>query len=232
MMTAGTGGFSGSAAAKGPVAGFDPVMKMRGKLKKIKAQKSSCCEETDRVNPQGPSRLFQYKINVPEVGETIVFANSPAELRMKLRLAIMPKYRSGINIERIMPGGAAKFFMDKRMKHMKNVKEESELKKANINYKTTKSGGKTTHHVNKNDEADAQAAMKNDPKYILGKTRVKPVKEAAGDAQMKNQMNQQKIQNMKKKVMLKKQELQKQLQLKTQQLKKQARTGVEQDATR
>ena len=74
--------------------------------------------------------------------------------------------------------------------------------------------------------------MKNDPKYILGKTRVKPVKEAAGDQQMKNQMNQQKIQNMKKKVMLKKQELQKQLQLKTQQLKKQARTGVEQDATR
>ena len=59
----------------------------------------------------------------------------------------------------------------------KKIKEESELKKANINYKTTKKGGKTTHHVNKNDEADAQKAMKNDPKYILGKTRVKPVKE-------------------------------------------------------
>ena len=29
MMTAGTGGFSGSAAAKGPNAGFDPVMKWR-----------------------------------------------------------------------------------------------------------------------------------------------------------------------------------------------------------
>ena len=27
MMTTGTGGFSGSANAKGPVAGFDPVMK-------------------------------------------------------------------------------------------------------------------------------------------------------------------------------------------------------------
>jgi hypothetical protein len=83
-----------------------------------------------------------------------------------------------------MPGAAAKFFMDKRMKHMKNVKEETEIS------------------------------------------------ESAGDQQMKSQMNQQKIQNMKKKVMLKKQELQKQLQLKTQQLKKQARTGVEQDATR
>ena len=58
------------------------------------------------------------------------------------------------------------------------VKEAAKLKKANINYKTTKKDGKTTYHVNKNDEADAQKAMKNDPKYILGKTRVKPVKEA------------------------------------------------------
>ena len=176
-MSAGTGGFSSSANAKGPVAGFDPVIKFRGKIKKKKkaVKESTTCPR----DSQRPSRLFQYKINVPEVGETIVYANSPAELRMKLRMAIMPKYRSGINIERIMPGGAAKFFMDKRMKHMKNIQTES-----------------------------------------------------ANDQQMKNQMNQQKIQNMKKKVMLKKQELQKQLQLKTQQLKKQARTGVEQDATR
>ena len=58
MMTAGTGGFSGSAAAKGPVAGYDPVLKMRGKLKKIK---KNVKEETDRVNPKGPSRLFQYR---------------------------------------------------------------------------------------------------------------------------------------------------------------------------
>ena len=175
-MSAGTGGFSSSANAKGPVAGFDPVIKFRGKIKKKKkaVKESTTCPR----DSQRPSKLFQYKVNIPEVGETAVYANSPAELRMKMRMLIMPKYRSGINIERIMPGASAKFFMDKRMKHMKNVSE------------------------------------------------------SAGDQQMKNQMNQQKIQNMKKKVMLKKQELQKQLQLKTQQLKKQARTGVEQDATR
>ena len=174
MMTAGTGGFSNSPAATGPNAGFDPVMKFRKKIKKKKAVKESTTCPRDS---QRPSRLFQYKVNVPEVGETIVYANSPAELRMKLRMAIMPKYRSGINIERIMPGNAGKFFMDKRMKHMRNVSE-------------------------------------------------------AQDTPIKNQMNQQKIQNMKKKVMLKKQELQKQLQLKTQQLKKKARVGAELDATR
>jgi hypothetical protein len=32
-MSAGTGGFSGSADPKGPVAGFDPVMKLDGRSK-------------------------------------------------------------------------------------------------------------------------------------------------------------------------------------------------------
>ncbi len=36
VMTAGTGGFSGDAAAKGPNAGYDPVMKFRGKLKRVR----------------------------------------------------------------------------------------------------------------------------------------------------------------------------------------------------
>ena len=36
MMTAGTGGFSGSAAATGPNAGYDPVMKFKKKVQKRK----------------------------------------------------------------------------------------------------------------------------------------------------------------------------------------------------
>ena len=85
-------------------------------------------------------------------------------------------------------------FVDKALKKLKDqtpvkkVTEAKELKKAKINYKTTKKGGKTTYHVNKNDESDAQKAMKNDPKYILGKTRVKPVKEGFWD-KIKNDLN-------------------------------------------
>ena len=90
-MSAGTGGFSGSANAKGPVAGFDPVMKFRKKFKKKKEIKeTTTCPRDSQV----PSKLFQYKVNVPEVGETVVYANSPAELRMKMRMLIMPKNRS------------------------------------------------------------------------------------------------------------------------------------------
>ena len=73
-----------------------------------------------------PSRLFQYKVTIPEVGETVIYASSPAELAQKMRLLINPRYRGDVKIERIMPGEAGKFFMDKRMKHMRNVKEQAD----------------------------------------------------------------------------------------------------------
>ena len=127
LMTAGTGGFSGSAAAKGPNAGFDPVIKFRKKIQKRKANEK-CCEDVSesKENPRQPSRLFQYKVNIPEVGETVIYANSPAELARKLRMVIAPAHRGSISIERILPANAAKFFYDKRMKHMRNVQEQND----------------------------------------------------------------------------------------------------------
>jgi hypothetical protein len=136
VMTAGTGGFSGSAPATGPNAGYDPVLKFRKKLKKSKEDKKLVMPgnklSESRENPSMPSRLFQYKVNIPEVGETIIYASSPAELTQKLRILINPRYRGDISIERIMPANAAKFFMDKRMKHMRNVAEEEETPGADM----------------------------------------------------------------------------------------------------
>ena len=133
VMTAGTGGFSSNAAATGPNAGYDPVLNFRKKVKKTKEDKKLVAPGNklgeSRENPTQPSRLFQYKVNIPEVGETIIYANSPAELQRKLRMVIMPAHRSGVSIERIMPGNAAKFFMDKRMKHMRNVNENEQQMK-------------------------------------------------------------------------------------------------------
>ena len=125
-MTAGTGGFSGSAAATGPNAGYDPVLNFRKKLKKSKEDKKLVMPGNklgeSRENPSMPSRLLQYKVSIPEVGETVIYASSPAELAQKMRLLINPRYRGDVKIERIMPGEAAKFFMDKRMKHLRNRK--------------------------------------------------------------------------------------------------------------
>ena len=109
MMTT---GFTGASDPKGPTAGFDPVMKFR---KKIARRKKKLKENLEMKNG-----LFQYKVSIPGMGETIVYANNPSELRQKLRLLINYRYRGDIKIERIMPAAAGKFFMDKRAKHLKN----------------------------------------------------------------------------------------------------------------
>ena len=124
--TPGKPGFSSKADATGPVAGYDPVMRFRKKLKKKDADKLVMPGNKLQEGMEYKSRLFQYKVKLPEVGETIVYASNPAELRMKLRLLINYRYRGDISIERIMPGEAGKFFMDKRMKHMRNVEENTD----------------------------------------------------------------------------------------------------------
>ena len=140
VMTAGTGGFGGDAAATGPNAGYDPVMKFRRKLKdKKKEEKKGYhvmpdgtmmpgkVHESKQVPTHTPrTSAFQYKVTIPEVGETVIFATSPAELSRKLRMVIAPQHRGDVKIERIMPGEAGKFFMDKRMKHMRNVAENAD----------------------------------------------------------------------------------------------------------
>ena len=70
-----------------------------------------------------------------------------------------------------------KYYKDTVKKKTKKEEYVSENKMGNIAHTKTKKGGKTIINVNKNDEADAQKSMKNDPKYILGKTRVQPYKE-------------------------------------------------------
>ena len=137
MMTTGTAGgagFSGKAAATGPNAGIDPIMNFKKKVLKRKKKMKEDNEidrpiVVDRQVPGGRSRLFQYRVKIPKGGiDTIIYANNPAELRQKLRLLVNYRYRGDISVERIMPGEAGKFFMDKRSKHMKNVNESDDKK--------------------------------------------------------------------------------------------------------
>jgi len=71
----------------------------------------------DRFAPK--HNLLQYKLNIPGVGETVVTAASPAELRQKMRILINPRFRADVEIERILPYDAYKFFTDKRAKALK-----------------------------------------------------------------------------------------------------------------
>jgi len=100
----------------------------------------------------------------------------------------------------------------KRYSGIQKATRKLEEDMGKISHTKTKKNGKTIIKVNKNDEADAQAAMKNDPKYILGKTRVQAHKEEADPkakqmtkGQEKQIEGKKKQQNMiKKQILMKK----------------------------
>ena len=100
----------------------------------------------------------------------------------------------------------------KRYSGIQKATRKLEEDMGKISHTKTKKNGKTIIKVNKNDEADAQAAMKNDPKYILGKTRVQAHKEEADPkakpmttGQQKQIEGKKKQQNMiKKQILMKK----------------------------
>ena len=133
IATAGTGGFGADAAAKGPNAGMTPVMKFRKKVEKKKEEKGYHVMPDGTMMPgkvheemEKRSALLQYKVTIPEVGETVIYAASSAELARKLRMIIAPQHRADIKLERILPAEAGKFFMNKRTKHMRNVSEQDD----------------------------------------------------------------------------------------------------------
>lgn len=69
-----------------------------------------------------PSRLYQYKVTVPEMGTTIIYGSSPTELMVKFRMLFNPRFIKQIKIERVSPYQAGEIFYDKRMKHIRNIK--------------------------------------------------------------------------------------------------------------
>ena len=247
MMTT---GFTGGDAATGPTAGFDPVLKMRAKRKALKGlvapgnklsdgKKKIKENAVDKYAPK--SRLFQYKVSLPEVGDTVVYASSPAELRQKLRLLINYRYRGDIEIERILPANAYKFFTDKRQKHLRNVQEakvdkgRSDYGKASIrNYRSKGPGhgepamfdpeNKRGKLIDKRrEEHKARRGVKG--AKVPAYKREDVVYETTDEKQMQRQLTLQKNQLEKKKAILKIKNIRKQLQKKTQQLKAKGRVG-------
>lgn len=216
MMTVGTGGFSGSAAATGPVAGFDPVLdfrkRMANKIKdhpyaqqyKEKRKKAKRLKEAMDRHSHQVAHLYQYKVNIPKVGETIIFASSQAELAMKMRLLINPRYRGDVKIDRIFPSDAGKFYNEKRMKAYKNLPEQTE------------------------DPADKAAAASAKKEQDAAQKANDAAKKQA--AALKKQQSQKeiatKIAAEKKKIQLKAAEMQKQLQTKIAGMKKAAASGA------
>lgn len=111
ISNSGGGGMAGAAVAA--------LKKAASKKKGLSAMKEAASAPQDQ-----PVGLYQYKVTVPEMGTTIIYASSPAELMIKFRMLFNPRFIKQIKIERISPHKAGELFYVKRLKHLRNIKSD------------------------------------------------------------------------------------------------------------
>ena len=111
ISNSGGSGMAGAAVAA--------LKKAASKKKGLSAMKEAASAPQDQ-----PVGLYQYKVTVPEMGTTIIYASSPAELMIKFRMLFNPRFIKQIKIERISPHKAGELFYVKRLKHLRNIKSD------------------------------------------------------------------------------------------------------------
>ena len=128
-MSAGTGGFSGSANASGPVAGFDPMLgsnsEKKPRLRKKRKYKSKCNEGlvVGHVTPKSEKendRYLHFKVCYDGAQEYVLYGKSEADIKIQLRKIYRPENHKKIYVKRLYPNQVIKFYYDLRMKALKN----------------------------------------------------------------------------------------------------------------
>ena len=128
-MSAGTGGFSGSANASGPVAGFDPMLgsnsEKKPRLKKKRKYKSKCNEGlvVGHVTPKSEKendRYLPFKVCYDGAQGYVLYGKSEADIKIQLRKIYRPENHKKIYVKRLYPNQVIKFYYDLRMKALKN----------------------------------------------------------------------------------------------------------------
>ena len=124
-MSAGTGGFSGSANASGPVAGDDPMLgsnnEKKPRLKKKRKYKSKCNEGLDYPKSEKEKDSYlPFKVCYDGAQEYVLYGKSEADIKIQLRKIYRPENHKKIYVKRLYPNQVIKFYYDLRMKALKN----------------------------------------------------------------------------------------------------------------
>ena len=113
-MSAGNGGFSGSAAATGPVAGFDPIL---GGTKKVKRRKYKRKEvKEDASDRYGKSNYLPFLVSYDGAEQYVLYGKSPAEIKIQLRKIYRPENHSKIKVKRLYPNEVIQWYWKKRQR--------------------------------------------------------------------------------------------------------------------
>ena len=113
-MSAGNGGLSGSAAATGPVAGFDPILGGSGKVKKRKYKKKEVKE--DAADRYGKSNYLPFLVSYDGAEQYVLYGKSPAEIKIQLRKIYRPENHNKIKVKRLYPNEVIQWYWKKRQR--------------------------------------------------------------------------------------------------------------------
>ena len=113
-MSAGNGGFSGSAAATGHVAGFDPILGGSGKVKKRKYKRKQVKE--DAADRYGKSNYLPFLVSYDGAEQYVLYGKSPAEIKIQLRKIYRPENHSKIKVKRLYPNEVIQWYWKKRQR--------------------------------------------------------------------------------------------------------------------
>ena len=112
-MSAGNGGFSGSAAATGPVAGFDPLLGS-GKVKRRKYGRKKKDVKEDAADRYGKSNYLPFLVSYDGAEQYVLYGKSPAEIKIQLRKIYRPENHSKIKVKRLYPNEVIQWYWKKR----------------------------------------------------------------------------------------------------------------------
>ena len=113
-MSAGNGGFSGSAAATGPVAGFDPILGDNKKPKKRKFKRKEVKE--DSSDRYGKSNYLPFLVSYDGAESYVLYGKSPAEIKIQLRKIYRPENHNKIKVKRLYPNEVIQWYWKKRQR--------------------------------------------------------------------------------------------------------------------
>ena len=115
-MSAGNGGFSGSAAANGPVAGYDPLLgSKKVKKRKYGTKKKKECNE-DAADRYGKSNYLPFLVSYDGAEQYVLYGKSPAEIKIQLRKIYRPENHNKIKVKRLYPNEVIQWYWKKRQR--------------------------------------------------------------------------------------------------------------------
>ena len=112
-MSAGNGGFSGSAAATGPVAGFDPLLGS-GKVKRRKYGRKKKDVKEDAADRYGKSNYLPFLVSYDGAEQYVLYGKSPAEIKIQLRKIYRPENHNKLKVKRLYPNEVIQWYWKKR----------------------------------------------------------------------------------------------------------------------